>query len=86
MSEKRIVDCYDYVDHSQMLDFIFNITSNKMWADDVRWLKKFKYVPDKCVCCNNLVDTYSCICYECSKSKNEIEEVKKYINKNKKED
>lgn len=86
MSKKSVLESCDNVKHDEYLDYMFQISLYDMWADDVRWLKKFKYVPvDKCVVCGSEVSKYSCICFNCKDKGKKVEsvEVKKYIEKNK---
>lgn len=81
---KKSIECYDNVDHKNYLEMIFAFTGDLM-ADEVRWLKKFKYVPiEKCVCCGNeVIGQYHCLCFNCKESGiDESKEVNNYINKN----
>lgn len=90
---KKSIEVYDNVDHKSYIRFMFLTAGNKMLADEIRWLKKFNYLPETCVCCGKKVNQFSAICYQCSftktkdnlkniKNKNEVEEVKKYLIKN----
>lgn len=89
MSKKSVLESCDNVNHKEYIDYIFSFSLYDMWADDIRWLKKFEYIPiDECVVCGKKVFQRSCICYHCKEKDKKIEslEVKKYIKKNKRLD
>lgn len=81
---KKTIECYDNVDHEDYIKLIFSTTIDNVWAEDIRWLKKFGYIPkNKCILCNSEVSEYQVLCTKCKKSKTEIDSLKLYI-KNKK--
>lgn len=77
---KKTIECYDNVIHKEYINLILSMNFENVFAEDIRWLKKFNYIPqNNCLSCNCKISKYQILCLKCKDKQSEISSLEHYF-------